>query len=291
MIISFLPENKVVWAAELPKPPYFAYFYTKGEYHMSFPNYSEKQHLESLLTAEKIVAYRKHLGRMPKLDSLHGVLFCLERSMPKRMSRRIPVRKAGSINAEIHAVKRAQNPVAILTDFGGGSSIVVELAEELAVMGAKKMILMTWGGAIQPDLKPGDIVVCNRALRDDGVSQHYLPPAKYIDGDGLLCKQLVEAIQARGATCSTGATWTTAAPYRETREEIRQYQAEDVKVVEMETAGLFTVGKVRSIPTASVVVVMDSLATLEWKVPEKLDGIFHALEVVYTACIDILAKD
>lgn len=258
---------------------------------MSFPIYPEKHQLASLLTAEKIVAYRQHLGRMPKLDSLYGVLFCLERSMPERMRRLIPVRRAGSINAQIHTVKRAKKPVAVLTNFGGGAPIVAELAEEMAVMGAKKMILMTWAGALQPDLAPGDIVVCNRALRDDGVSQHYLANAKYIDGDHNLATQLAESLQARGAKVVTGATWTTAAPYRETREEIQQYRSEDVKVVEMESAGLFAIGQVRRIPTVSVVVVMDSLATLEWKVPDKLDGIFHALELVYTASIEVLSRE
>jgi uridine phosphorylase len=59
----------------------------------------------------------------------------------------------------------------------------------------------------------------------------------------------------------------------------------------MESAGLFSIGQVRGIPSASVVVVMDSLATLEWKAPEKLDGIFRSLELVYAACIDVLATD
>jgi hypothetical protein len=33
---------------------------------------------------------------------------------------------------------------------------------------------------------------------------------------------------------------------------------------------------------------MDSLATFEWKVPERLDGIMHSLELVYQAAIDVL---
>jgi purine-nucleoside phosphorylase len=258
---------------------------------MSFPNYPDKHQHETMFSAAEIVAYRQRLGRQLKMDPPHGVLFCLERGLPERMRWRIPVRRAGSLNADVHALKKAKNPVAILTNFGGGSTLVVELAEELAVMGAKKMLLMTWAGALQLDLKPGDIVVCDRALRDDGVSQHYLPPAKYIDGDGPLAGQLAAAIRARGGTCRTGATWTTSAPYRETREEVRQYQSEGVQVVEMETAGLFTIGQVRGIPTASVVVVMDSLATLEWQAPEKLDGIFRSLELVYAACLDVLAGD
>jgi uridine phosphorylase len=258
---------------------------------MSFPNYPEKQNLAAILSAEDIVAYRKRLGRMPDIGSPHGALFCLDRGLPERMRWRIPVRRAGSMNADVHLTKRTSRPVAILTNFGGGAAIVVELAEELAVMGARKMILMTWAGALQPDLKAGDIVVCSRAVRDDGASQHYLPPARYIDADQRLAGQLAEAIRSRGGQCTIGATWSTAAPYRETREEIRQYQSEGVQVVEMESAGLFTVGQVRGIPNAAVVVVMDSLATLEWKVPEKLDGILRSLELVYAACIDILAKD
>lgn len=257
---------------------------------MSFPNYPDKHKNETMFSAEDIVAYRGRLGRMPKITP-HGVLFCLERGLPQRMRWRIPIRKAGSMNADLHEVLRSRNKVGILTNFGGGSTFVVELAEEMAVMGAKKMIMMTWAGALQPELKPGDIVVCNRAIRDDGVSQHYLPPAKYIDGDAALAAQLMAAIRARGATCTLGPTWTTSAPYRETREEVRQYQAEGVQVVEMESAGLFTIGQVRGIPTASVVVVMDSLATLEWKSPARLDGIFRSLEVVYAASIDVLGQD
>lgn len=258
---------------------------------MGYPVFPEKDQLPSLLTAEKIVAYRGHLGRMPKIESPWGALFCLERGLPERMNRRIPVKQVGSMNAQIHTVKRVKNPVAILTHFGGGSPIVAELAEEIVVMGARKMILMTWAGALQPGLKAGDIVICNRAVRDDGVSQHYLPPAKYIDGDEALSSQLIIAIQKRGGRCVIGPTWTTAAPYRETLEEVRQYQAEGVQVVEMEAAGLFTIGQVRGIPATAAVVVMDSLATLEWKVPENLDDIVRGLELLYTACIDVLALD
>lgn len=258
---------------------------------MSFPNHPDKQRYEALLKAEDIVAYRRRLGRMPAIDPLGGDLLCLERGLPERMRWRIPVRRAGSMNADVYATRRTKNPVAVLTHFGGGSPMVAELAEELAVMGAKKMLLMTWGGTLQPDLQPGDIVICNAALRDEGTSQHYLPPGKTIQADPGLVQKLEQAIRARGASSSTGVTWTTDAPYRETREEVCSYQSEGVKVVEMEAAGLFTIGQTRSLPTAAVVVVMDSLAALVWKAPERLDGIMRSLEVVYSACIEVLAQD
>jgi uridine phosphorylase len=257
---------------------------------MSFPNQPGKHGNESILKAEDIVSYRARLGRMPDLHSPQGALFCLERSLPRRMRWQVPVRKAGSMNADLHETKRTKKPVAILTNFGGGAPIVAELAEELVAMGLRKMILITWGGAIQPDLRPGDIVVCNQALRDDGTSHHYLLPGKYVDADAMLVKALIGAIQSRGAACSTGVTWTTDAPYRETRPEVEQYQAEGVKVVEMESSALFTIGQVRGVQTASVVVVMDNLATFEWKAPERLDGIMRSLELVYQAALEVLGE-
>lgn len=120
---------------------------------------------------------------------------------------------------------------------GGGSPIVVELAEEFPALGFKRMALMTWGG-----------------------------------------------------TCTVGTTRTSDAPYRETAAEVLQYQLEGVKTVEMEFAGLFTGGKVRNIQTFSVVVIMDSLAKLHWKVPDRLDGILKSLEIVYLAAIDVLSQ-
>jgi len=226
---------------------------------------------------------------MPKVKP-DGVLFCLERGLPQRMRWRIPVERAGAMNADVYSVKKYKGRVAVLTSFGGGSPMVIELAEELAVMGTKKMILMTWGGTLQPELKPGDIVVCSRAIRDEGASHHYLPPAKYVDANASLVNELANAIPKRGAPCVVGTTWTTDAPYRETREEVIQYQAEGVKTVEMESAGLFTVGQVRAIQTVSVVIGMDSLASLRWQTPERLDSIMRSLEIVYAAAIDVLAQ-
>ena len=56
----------------------------------------------------------------------------------------------------------------------------------------------------------------------------------------------------------------------------------------MESAGLFTIGQVRKIPTVSVVVGMDQLANYQWQVPERLSDILHSLELVYQSSLDVL---
>jgi len=255
---------------------------------MNFPVYPEKYKLQELYGARDILQYRKQIGRMPGLHSPEGILFCLERGLPWRLRWRIPVERVGGMNGDLFALKKPRGKIGIMTGFGGGSPITAELAEEFVALGVKKMILMTWGGTLQPDLKPGDIVVIDRAIRDEGTSYHYLPPGKYVDADGKLADALVMAIEGRGGSCSRGTTWTTDAPYRETIEEIRHYKAEGVRTVEMESAGLFTIGQVRKVPAVSVVVAMDGLSESGWRVPGSLDNILGSLELVYQASLDVL---
>jgi uridine phosphorylase len=89
---------------------------------------------------------------------------------------------------------------------------------------------------------------------------------------------------------SSGATWTTDAPYRETKDEILQYQSEGVQVVEMEIAGLFALGQVRNVQVASIVVVADSLADLTWQSPADMRVIDRSFEIAYHVAIDALAE-
>jgi len=255
---------------------------------MSFPIYPEKHKLKEMYGAKEIVGYRRQIGRMPSLSSPQGILFCLERGLPWRLRWKIPVKRAGGMNGDLYALKKPKDKVGVMTGFGGGSPMTVELAEEFAAMGVKCMILMTWGGLLQPDLKPGDIIVIDRAIRDEGTSYHYLPPAKYIDANAELANHLVAEIRASGGTCTRGTTWTTDAPFRETVEEIKQYQEEGVKTVEMESAGLFTIGQVRNIPTVSVVIGMDNLSEYRWQVPNRLDDIIGSLKLVYSASLKLL---
>jgi len=254
------------------------------------PNFPDKQQFDAILNPSDIINYRKRLGRLPEMGGISNILFSLDRSIPLKMRRRIPIKKAGGMIGDLYLVKKPRNKVGVRVNMGGGSPIVVELAEEFAALGFQRMALMTWGGSLQPDLKAGEIVVCSQAIRDEGTSYHYLPPEKFVSADPILVDQMVEAIHERGGTCTVGTTWTTDAPYRETAAEVLLYQSEGVKTVEMESAGLFTIGKVRNIQTVSVVVIMDSLAKLRWEVPDRLDGILKSLEIVYLAAIDVLSQ-
>ena len=108
----------------------------------------------------------------------------------------------------------------------------------------------------------GDIVVCDRAIRDEGTSHHYLPPDTYAHASPAATARLVDALQATGTPHSVGTSWTTDAPYRETIAEVQHYQAEGVLAVEMEAAALFAVAAYRGVEMGALLTISDTLGDL-----------------------------
>ncbi|MEX2161381.1 MAG: nucleoside phosphorylase [Anaerolineales bacterium] len=257
---------------------------------MPVPNFADKYKGRAILTPEAMLAYRQRAGMLPKGAGPEAVILCLQRGLPERVKRRHPIRSIGRINGDLYALHKAPGSLAVLTNFGLGAPQMAGLAEELIAWGARKLVSISMAGGLQPDLKPGDIVVCDRALRDEGTSHHYLPSAKFVDANGELAKDLTAALQARGIQVEVGATWTTDATFRETDVEVRQYQGEGIKTVEMETAALFAVAQVRGVQAASIFVVGDSLAGGEWRAPHDLRLLDRSFEVVYDAAIEVLSE-
>jgi purine-nucleoside phosphorylase len=124
-----------------------------------------------------------------------------------------------------------------------GASFAVLLAEQLFASGCTTLLSVTSSGRIAEDLPAAPhFVLIERALRDEGTSHHYLPPAAFAD---MPQPALIDAAAQRLAaeapeiTVLRGATWTTDAPFRETAEAIRAARAAGCLAVEMEAAALY----------------------------------------------------
>lgn len=235
-----------------------------------------------------MIAYRKQLGILPKVPAPQAALLCLHRGLPERLRRKHPFRRVGRLMGDLFAIGKAGNALFVAANFGIGAPLIASFAEELIAWGVKRLISLAWVGALQPELNPGDIVVCERAMRDEGTSHHYLPAAKYAQASERLVGELVASLASAGVVAASTTSWTTDAPYRETKAEVKKYQAEGVATVEMEAAALFTVATVRNVEAAAIFVVGDSLADLEWRGPRDLASIERGLETAYTAAISTL---
>ena len=84
-----------------------------------------------------------------------------------------------------------------------------------------------------------------RALRDEGASYHYLPPARFIELDEEPILAACAALEEAGAPYIRCTTWTTDGFYRETPEMVAYRRSEGCQVVEMECAALAAVARSR----------------------------------------------
>ena len=117
-------------------------------------------------------------------------------------------------------------------------------------------------GAISDRLDLPCLVVPDRALRDEGTSYHYLPPASWAYARGKLADIVARHARVCGSRVHRGATWTTDAPYRETRTLIEQHCANGILTVEMEAA-LTALAEARGADLASLLHVTNALATTD----------------------------
>jgi uridine phosphorylase len=124
-----------------------------------------------------------------------------------------------------------------------GASFAVLVAEELFASGCRLIVSLTSAGQIMPSGSPPYFVVIDRALRDEGTSYHYAPPAEFAYADPDLVTAAAAALKSVEPHCVVGASWTTDAPFRETPQAIESARAKGVLAVEMEAAALYTLAR------------------------------------------------
>lgn len=258
---------------------------------MAFPHVPGKHALTPIVEPAEMLAHRRRGGRLANVEPFDAAIVCLQRGLPERNRWRIRIKRIGRLMGDLYGVRSTRGKVVVLTDFGLGAPIVAAQAEELIALGAKRLVSIALAGGLQPDLPPGAIVVATGAIRDEGTSHHYLPADRDVRSDPHLVAALSASLARLGADYQLGQTWSTDAPYRETREEVALYQAQGICVVDMELAALLAVAEVRGVAAGAILVAGDSLAGSAWRPPERLDAMERSLDIAYRAAIDALNGD
>jgi len=127
--------------------------------------------------------------------------------------------------------------------------------------GCRHPIGYSSAGVIGNQMDPPFMMVPDRAVRDEGTSYHYLPPAPWVEASGPLPTILTRHAERCGLPVCRGTTWSTDAPYRETTSQIAQHRAAGVRTVEMEAAALMALAQVREVEIASLLHVTNTMAT------------------------------
>jgi len=144
-----------------------------------------------------------------------------------------------------------------------GASFAVLVAEELFASGCELLISVTSAGQIVPIADPPYFVLIERALRDEGTSYHYLPPAEFSHLAPGFLSMLDKVLARTSIPIYRGATWTTDAPFRETAAAIAYCREVGLIGVEMEAAALYAFSEARQKPVVCLAHVTNRMAQNE----------------------------
>ncbi len=144
-----------------------------------------------------------------------------------------------------------------------GASFAVLVAEELFASGCEMLISVTSAGQIVEIGNPPYFVLIEKALRDEGTSYHYLPPAEFGSIRPELLPMLDSAFSRATLPIYRGATWTTDAPFRETEAAIEHHKTLGLMGVEMEAAALYAFAEARNKPVICLAHVTNRMARIE----------------------------
>lgn len=162
-----------------------------------------------------------------------------------------------------------------------GGPFAVLLAEQLFVSGCRLLISITSAGQIVPVRKPPYFVLIDKALRDEGLSYHYLPPSMYSNLNPSLADAIHGALTSCSAHIDRGAAWTTDAPFRETETAIAFARSEGILAVEMEAASLYAFAEARQEMIVCFAHITNQMGGIESDFEKGLaDGSLASLEVV-----------
>lgn len=162
----------------------------------------------------------------------------------------------------------------------------VLVAEQLFASGCRLLISVTSAGQISPIGPTPYFVLIDRALRDEGTSYHYLPPAIFAEAPDsvLLAAVEQELLGLTGISVHRGPTWTTDAPYRETEAAIASARDLGALAVEMEAAALYAFANAAHRSVICLAHVTNAMAQTEGDFEKgEADGTTTTLAVVAAA--------
>ncbi len=257
---------------------------------MTFPTYARKHSEEALYTPEDYLEYLREKGRYPDFMAPPGIIICFNSGLLRYIVENHETRRVKGLFGETHLLSVKEKEVGVVGRFGIGAPVLAALMEELVAQGAREFISVGTAGSISKDLKIGDLVLCKRAIRDEGTSHHYLPPSKYAYASEKMLERLERSAKSLSLKYTVGTSWTNDAPYRETRAEVMAFQKEEVATVEMEASALFALGRHRGVETGAMFAISDSLADLEWKPGFSSQDTRKGLEKLFEIALDVFSE-
>lgn len=172
------------------------------------------------------------------------------------------VREVGASREYVTCTGRFQGVPVTVASHGVGSAGAAICFEELARAGVTHLVRAGTCGGLQEPVVAGDLVVGTAAVRDDGLTDRFVPSAWPAVADPALTLTLAREATASGLSSHRGVIYTAANFYPSPfAEEPRwtPYQRAGAVAIEMEFAALLVVAQLHGITAGGLFAVDGNL--------------------------------
>ena len=221
-----------------------------------------------------------------------SVIICYQRNLVNLAIEQFDARKIGSyIGCDYHDFVFEGKQIGIIQS-GIGSPMATLILEGLIARGVKRIINAGTAGALQyKKILHGDLILCTKAIRNEGTSYHYRKPSKYSYPDEMLLKEIEDILRKEKIPYHKGPSITIDAPYQITVKEALRLRKEGVLTSEMEASAVFAVAKFRKISAAALFLVSDSATeNFEWNPQFHSKQVISGFEKLLKVCVETLAR-
>lgn len=119
-----------------------------------------------------------------------------------------------------------------------GAPAACAILEDLFAMGAQKAVIFGTCGVLDRNIGDCSVIIPVTAMRDEGTSFHYAPPADEIAVNEKYRDAFIELLREVGCSYTVGKAWTTDAAYRETRDKVNRRRESGCICVDMECSAV-----------------------------------------------------
>jgi uridine phosphorylase len=211
-----------------------------------------------LLPADLVCAFT---GRTPEELALPKRAIIAVSSEDIRFLRRHLRAKLLDAWAPFRYIYRCDGKETLVAKSWYGGPNIASLVEELSAFGVREFCLWGYLGGISTGLSIGDIVIASGALREEGVSHHYLDDQEDTVSSGWAHDW---STHAAGKTFRAGIVWSCDAIYRETGRKRDACRRAGVLGVEMEVASFYAVCRAKGLKGVAFLVVSDLFREVTW---------------------------
>lgn len=136
--------------------------------------------------------------------------------------------------------------------------------EEVLAMGLEKLVLFGTCGVLKREIQDLAIIIPTHALRDEGTSYHYVEASDEIEVNTKNKDLFIDLLKKHHYSFVEGKTWTTDAPYRETKEKVMKRKEQGCICVEMECSAMNAVAQFREKELFTFFYAADNLDSTNW---------------------------